>query len=196
VAEESDTTEEKKDGRHERVERGKRAVFEALVELFSEGRYNPPIAEIAARAGVSERTLFRYFGSFNEVIAGTVGYYYPRVEHYFTAAPPDGDLSTRLLALAELRVEFSETQGVVTRTTEALAHEWPAAALTRFGRIDLLNRQLRNWLGDDLKRISDEKLVVLSALFDVPNMEALNAALGEKTAQTVARAALAIINAD
>ena len=47
---------EKKDGRHERVERGKRAVYEALVELFGEGRYNPPVAEVAARAGVSERT--------------------------------------------------------------------------------------------------------------------------------------------
>jgi len=69
----SDTNDEKKDGRHERVERGKRAVYEALVELFNEGRYNPPIAEVAERAGVSEGTLFRYFGSFNELIAGVIG---------------------------------------------------------------------------------------------------------------------------
>ncbi|MFM8390570.1 MAG: TetR/AcrR family transcriptional regulator, partial [Actinomycetota bacterium] len=163
---------EKKDGRHERVERGKRAVFEALVELFSEGRYNPPVAEVAARAGVSERTLFRYFGSYNDVIAGMVGYFYPRVERYFTADPPAGDLRSRLLALAELRVEFSETQGIVTRTTEALAHEWPAAAMARYGRVELLNQQLRTWIGDDMSRVSNEKLVVLSALYDIPNMEA------------------------
>lgn len=187
---------EKKDGRHERVERGKRAVCEALVELFGEGRFNPPVAEVAARAGVSERTLFRYFGSFNEVIAGTIGYVYPRVEKYFTAGPPPGDLQSRLLALAELRVEFSEKHGIVTRTTEALAHEWPAAAMARYGRVELLNQQLRKWIGDDMARVSNEKLVVLSALFDIPNMEAMGAALGKKTAATVARAAVAIIEGD
>lgn len=191
----TDETAEKKDGRHERVERGKRAVFEALIELFGEGRYNPPVAEVAARAGVSERTLFRYFGSFNEVVAGMIGYYYPRVEKYFTAGPPAGDLRTRLRALADLRVEFSETQGIVTRTTEALAHEWPAAAMARFGRVELLNQQLRAWIGDDMSRVSDEKLVVISALFDVPNMEAMSAALGKKAAATVAAAAMAIIEA-
>lgn len=188
--------EEKKDGRHERVERGKRAVFEALVELFSEGRYNPPVAEVAARAGVSERTLFRYFGSFNEVVAGMIGYVYPRVERYFTAGPPAGDLHSRLLALAELRVEFSEKQGVVTRTAEALAHEWPAAAMARYGRVELLNQQLRAWIGNDMARVSDEKLVVLSTLFDLPNVEAMSAALGKKAAAVVAAAAIAIILAD
>lgn len=192
---EEKTDEEKKDGRHERVERGKRAVFEALAQLFSEGRYNPPVAEVAARAGVSERTLFRYFGSYNEVIAGMIGYWYPRVEQYFTSTPPPGDLASRLLALAELRAEFSEKQGVITRTSEALAHEWPAAAMARYGRVELLNQQLRSWIGDDIKRISDEKLVVLSALFDLPNMEAMNAALGKRAAATIANAAMAIINA-
>ena len=187
---------EKKDGRHERVERGKRAVYEAPVELFGEGRYNPPVAEVAARAGVSERTLFRYFGSFNDVVAGMIGYLYPRIEHYFTAAPPEGDLASRLLALAELRVEFSEKHGIVTRTSEALAHEWPAAAMARYGRVELLNQQLRKWIGDDMARVSNEKLVVLSALFDVPNMEAMSAALGKKAAATVARAAIAIIEGD
>jgi AcrR family transcriptional regulator len=193
MADDTEKDAEKKDGRHERVERGKRAVFEALIDLFSEGRYNPPVAEVAARAGVSERTLFRYFGSFNDVVAGMIGYYYPRVEKYFTAAPPAGDLRARLLALAELRVEFSEKQGVISRTAEALAHEWPAAAMARFGRVELLNQQLRAWIGDDISRVSDEKMVVLSALFDVPNMEAMSAALGKKAAATVAAAAMAII---
>ena len=195
MADDPADVEEKKDGRHERVERGKRAVFEALVELFSEGRYNPPVAEVAARAGVSERTLFRYFGSYNEVIAGMVGYWYPRVQHYLNADPPAGDLAARVLALVELRIEFSEKQGVVTRTSEALAHEWPAAAMARYGRVELLNQQLRKWLGDDIKRVSDEKLVVLSTLLDIPNMEAMSAALGPRAAATIAGAAMAIINA-
>ena len=195
MASDSDEVEEKKDGRHERVERGKRAVFEGLVELFSEGRYNPPVAEVAARAGVSERTLFRYFGSYNEVVAGMIGYWYPRVKHYFDADPPEGDLTARVRALVELRIEFSEKQGVVTRTSEALAHEWPAAAMARYGRVELLNQQLRRWLGDDIRRVSDENLVVLSTLLDIPNMEAMSAALGKHAVATITDAAMAIINA-
>lgn len=192
----SDTSDEKKDGRHERVERGKQAVYEALVGLFGEGRYNPPIAEVAARAGVSERTLFRYFGSFNELIAGVIGYYYPRVEHYFNAGPPDADLHSRLLALAKLRIEFSERQGVVARTTESLAHEWPAAAAARFGRIELLNQQLKNWLGTDLARVPDEKLVILSVLYDLSTVESMRAALGDRTAGALSDAAMAIIESN
>lgn len=195
MADELVPSEQKKDGRHERVERGKRAVFEALAGLFAEGRYNPPIAEVAARAGVSERTLFRYFGSYNEIIAGMVGYWYPRVEHYLNAAPPAGDLATRIRALVELRIEFSQKQGVVTRTSEALAHEWPAAAMARYGRVELLNQQLRTWLGGDIARVSDEQLVVLSTLLDIPNMEAMSVALGPRAAATVAAAAMAIIDA-
>lgn len=188
--------EEKRDGRHERVERGKIAVYEALTSLFAEGRYNPPVSEIAARAGVSERTLFRYFDSFNDVIAGAVGYVYPRVQNYFEASPPDGSLFERLRALVELRCDFSRRQGVITRTTETLAYEWPAAAAARFGRVVLLNEQLKKWLGSDLARLSDEKLVVISRMLDIPSLEAMSAALGDKTADVVARAAVAIIEAD
>ena len=188
--------EEKRDGRHERVERGKISVYEALNALFAEGRYNPPIADVALRAGVSERTLFRYFGSYNEVIAGMVGYFYPQVQQYFHAEPPQGNLRERLLALVNLRLEFTRKHGVIPRTIEALAHEWPAAAAARFGRVALLNDQLKIWLGSDLQQISDEKLVILSQMLDFPSLEAISAALGDHTAAVVSNAAVGIINAD
>lgn len=184
------------DGRRLRVERGKQAVYEALIDLFAEGRHNPPIADVAERSGISERTIFRYFGSFNEIIAGMVGYIYPRVEPYFVAEPPRGDLFERLLALAELRIEFADHHGVVSRTTELLACQWPAAAMARWGRVDLLNNQLKKWIGDDMSRVSDAKLVVLSLIFDIPNVESAKASLGATASATLARAAIAIIDAD
>ena len=192
----ADEPEEKRDGRHERVERGKIAVYEALNALFAEGRYNPPIADVALRAGVSERTLFRYFGSYNDVIAGMVGYFYPQVQQYFHAEPPTGNLKARLLALVTLRLEFTRKHGVIPRTIEALAHEWPAAAAARFGRVALLDDQLKKWLGTDLERVPDEKLVVISQMLDFPSLEAINAALGDHTAEVVSNAVVGIINAD
>jgi hypothetical protein len=68
--------------------------------------------------------------------------------------------------------------------------------MARYGRVELLNQQLRAWIGDDISRVSDEKLVVISALFDIPNMEAMSSALGKKAASIVAAAAMAIIETD
>lgn len=186
----------KVDGRHRRVEEGKSAVYQALVEHFDEGGQFPTIAQIAARAGISERTVFRYFESFDDLIAGMVGHLYPRVAPYFEAKPPAGDLFERLLALAELRIEYTERHSAVWRTTEALALQWPAAAMARYGRVELLNAQLKEWIGPDLPRVSDAKLVVLAVLFDVPNIESIRVALGTTAAATLARAAMAVIGND
>jgi hypothetical protein len=47
-----------------------------------------------------------------------------------------------------------------------------------------------------MTQVSDEKFVVLSALFDFPNILAMSATLGRKATVTIANAAIAIIGAD
>src|SRR5215210_6885295 len=49
------------DGRTARAERTRAALAEALLSLLEEGDLRPTAASIAARAGVSERTLFQHF---------------------------------------------------------------------------------------------------------------------------------------
>lgn len=49
------------DGRRLRRDRNREAVVDALLELFDEGNLNPSAEEIAARCGVSARSVFRYF---------------------------------------------------------------------------------------------------------------------------------------
>ena len=51
----------KLDGRHERVRKGKEAAINAIIELVTEGRVNLTASDIAARAGISERTFTRLF---------------------------------------------------------------------------------------------------------------------------------------
>ncbi|MBM3730810.1 MAG: hypothetical protein FJW44_08345 [Actinobacteria bacterium] len=68
--------------------------------------------------------------------------------------------------------------------------------MARSGRVELSNQQLRTWIGEDKPSVSNEKLAVLSALVDIPNMEASAAALGAKTAVTVSNPAMAIIDTD
>lgn len=50
--------------RAEATERGRRAILTAAQELFrDEGRFELPLDEVAERAGCSERTVLRHFGS-------------------------------------------------------------------------------------------------------------------------------------
>ena len=49
------------DGRRERRAGNRQAALDALVELFGDDRFQPSTAEIAERAGISARSLFRYF---------------------------------------------------------------------------------------------------------------------------------------
>ena len=55
------------DGRRLRREQNREAVLVALVELFHEGNYQPSAAEIADRAGLSQRSLFRYFDDVDDL---------------------------------------------------------------------------------------------------------------------------------
>src|SRR5690349_20360766 len=50
------------DGRLLRSQRTKRAIVDALLDLIREGHMKPSSAEIADRAGVTQRTLFNQFG--------------------------------------------------------------------------------------------------------------------------------------
>jgi AcrR family transcriptional regulator len=190
----SETLPQKQDGRHQRVERGKAAVMEALMGLFAEGKFAPTIAEVAERAGVSERTLFRYFSSFNELVAEAVSHIYPRVEPYFFATPPHAPLDVRLYELAKLRIDFCAKHSVISVTLDNLAYRSTSAAGARYGRAILLSDQLKNWLGDALEHISEEKLCLLALIYDIPNMVSMHALVGEKAARVVTDAALAIID--
>jgi len=49
------------DGRLLRRQRNRDTVVEALLDLYAEGKLSPSTEEIAARSGLSPRSLFRYF---------------------------------------------------------------------------------------------------------------------------------------
>ena len=56
------------DGRSLRRERNRDSVIEALLALVREGNMDPGGAEIAERAGVSHRSVFRYFDDLGDLI--------------------------------------------------------------------------------------------------------------------------------
>lgn len=60
------------DGRTLRRTRNRDAVIAALLSMIREGTLHPGAAEIADRAGVSHRSIFRYFDDLDDLVRTTI----------------------------------------------------------------------------------------------------------------------------
>lgn len=72
MARESDTI--SSDGRSLRRERNRDAVLDAVIASFEDGDADPSIDAIAHRAGVSNRSIYRYFEHRDQMIRAAVGH--------------------------------------------------------------------------------------------------------------------------
>jgi TetR/AcrR family transcriptional regulator, regulator of autoinduction and epiphytic fitness len=80
-----------RDGRTIRAERTRGALVEALLALLNEGRLRPTAAEIAERAGVSERSVFQHFPDREALLEAVAREQYQRVVP--TIRPVDASMS-------------------------------------------------------------------------------------------------------
>jgi TetR/AcrR family transcriptional regulator of autoinduction and epiphytic fitness len=85
------TERKQRDGRTVRAERTRHALVEALLALLNEGRLRPTAAEIADRAGVSERSVFQHFPDREALLEAVAREQYERVMP--TIRPVDASLS-------------------------------------------------------------------------------------------------------
>ena len=110
VTEES--VEASEDGRHVRRERNRDAVVDALLALYHEGNLAPNSDEIAARAGLSPRSLFRYFDDIDDLTRAALQRQYNILRPLFRIeAPPQAPLVERISALVAQRTRLFEAIG-------------------------------------------------------------------------------------
>lgn len=60
------------DGRTRRRQRNRTAVIDAMLAMIREGDLHPAAADIADRAGVSHRSIFRYFDDLDDLVRTTI----------------------------------------------------------------------------------------------------------------------------
>jgi AcrR family transcriptional regulator len=134
------------DGRALRSERSRAAMLEALFELVGEGVLRPTAAQVAERAGVGIRSVFRHFEDMDTLFAEMDARLRSEAEPLLRAGPPAGSLERRARALAGQRAALFERiapykrAGNLQRATSAYlqaAHR----SLVRELRADL-----RRWL--------------------------------------------------
>ena len=132
------------DGRAERRERNRASVVEALLDLYREGQLAPSAELIARRAGVSPRSLFRYFDDVDALVREAVAQQQERLApRLATAVDPALDLDARVQTLVARRLDLYEAMGHVARVARAVAHQQPVVA----GELDRIRSVLRDHLG-------------------------------------------------
>ena len=104
------------DGRRLRRDRNRVAVVRALLALYNEGNLDPSTEEIAARSGVSARSLFRYFDDSDDLSAAAIAQQQDDVRHLVPVdATAEQPLAERIAALVRQRGElFEAVESVAT----------------------------------------------------------------------------------
>jgi len=113
------------DGRRLRAERNRDAVVDAILDLLREGNGHPQAAEIAERAGVSLRSVFRHFDDLQTLDAVAVQRHSDLIAPLFvlkSPAPAEGEdvasFAARLDALISQRSRLYEEMAPVRAVAE------------------------------------------------------------------------------
>ncbi len=98
------------DGRTLRRTRNRTAVIDALLEIIREGNLRPGASEIADRAGVSHRSIFRYFDDLDDLVLTAIDQAFQEAGPL--AGIPDigsGSLDERIANLVDARLALFES---------------------------------------------------------------------------------------
>jgi AcrR family transcriptional regulator len=123
------------DGRRLRREQNREAVIDALLSLLRDEIYQPSTAQIAARAGLSPRSLFRYFDDTKDLLRAAITREVARVLPLVELGiGPDAPTAAKIEQIARRRARLYEEVGPGGRALRAgaLLHEAVADQLVRF----------------------------------------------------------------
>jgi AcrR family transcriptional regulator len=96
------------DGRLRRGQRSRAAMVQALFDLVGEGVLQPTAQQVADRAGVLIRTVFRHFADMESLLSEVNGRVREITVPIFREARADGSLEERARGLVERRVRLFE----------------------------------------------------------------------------------------
>jgi AcrR family transcriptional regulator len=156
------------DGRHLRRQANRDAVVEALLDLYREGRLAPSTDEIAARAGISARSLFRYFDDADAMVRTAIARQQERLAPlYDHGASPEQPAGERIERFVVARARLLAEMGDVGRLARARSIEQPLLAV-ELGRIrSVLRAQVAELFEPELSARSPEDADATLAALDV-----------------------------
>jgi len=143
------------DGRHARSERSRQAMVDAVLDLLKEGVLRPSSAQIAERAGVTQRTLFNQFGDMDSLIGAVAS---RQVQRVFKLLPKagEGSFEERVARYCDgLERMLEDTMhvrwAVITNPNPA----WAGARIVQTAR-EFMRTQLRDAFQPEIAHVSEQ----------------------------------------
>ena len=178
---------EEVDGRRLRRGQNREAVIDALLELFREGVYEPSSNEIAERAGLSPRSLFRYFEDVDDLHRAATQRQLRKARSLVEAGThPDDPTALKIHRVVEARVRMFDEIGPAARAARICAHRHEALRAELRSTRAYLRGQLRDLFGPELARTDGSLLPALDVLCSFESYDLLRTAQGLSRPKTVA----------
>lgn len=116
------------DGRTARAARTRDAIVDGLLSLLEQGSLRPTAGEIAARAEVSERSIFQHFANREALLAAVAERQAARIADVVVPIDPATPFETRLDTFVTQRTTVLELLTPTRRAAALIADQHPALA--------------------------------------------------------------------
>ncbi|NDD96877.1 MAG: TetR/AcrR family transcriptional regulator [Acidimicrobiia bacterium] len=181
------------DGRRERGARNKAAVVQALLHLYESGEIQPSAARIAEVAGVSERSVFRYFDDMEDLAATAIAIQWERVHQFYEGLDASGNFEERLEAMIDHRLRlFDKTIGVGRASAVASARSATVTSAMNHRRAILREQAIAQFAPEIAKnKNADTVSRIIDYTLSIENIEYLRTSVGlsrPRTRETLATA--------
>jgi TetR/AcrR family transcriptional regulator, regulator of autoinduction and epiphytic fitness len=139
------------DGRTLRRSRNRDAVIVALLDLIREGDLDPGAAEIAERAGVSHRSVFRYFDDLNDLVRTAIDHEFQQAKALSTIPKMgEGSLEERVASVVDARLGLYERVSGTLLVARMKAGSIPAIDEEIARVAEMFRTQLRTHFAEEL----------------------------------------------
>jgi AcrR family transcriptional regulator len=157
------------DGRRLRAARNRESVVTAVLEIIraQNGGPLPSAAEVARRARVSERTVFRHFADLDSLLVAAAAHQRPTLVAHLVPRPDQPELERRIAAIVRLRSKLYEEIAPVRRVATRLAQHHQVLAATIEEAHQSSRSQLADTFQPELRRVSGARKRALLDELDV-----------------------------
>ncbi|MGH3579039.1 MAG: TetR/AcrR family transcriptional regulator, partial [Mycobacterium sp.] len=153
----------------------RRDIVDALIDLINGGNPHPSTRQVAARAGVSLRTVYHHFGDAEILFHSAAGLHLSRHQSLVADITPQGPTDARIRAVCHQRRQLFEAIGPVLRVAHARAQWSPSLNELLVRHRARLRQQLAFTLGPEIAARVPEASVVLEALEVATGWQSWNA---------------------
>ena len=167
--------------------RNRAYIMDAIFELVQEGELMPTAEQVAQRAGVGTRTVFRHFDDMESLFAEMAARIEREIRPIIEGPPIEGEFEDRLKALVARRARVFERITPFRRAGSRLRarSKWIEESPAEFDRV--MRAQLQEVLAPEIASLPEEVIEALDMMTSFEAWERLRSSqrLGRERAQRV-----------